>query len=119
MKIKELLRCICCIIGLIACAGNKNHSKKDQMANVAVDSSYKVAVAFGSRCCGTASSEFLGKFLKDFNRTAAVKVSADIAEGCGREGEFYILFKVMIEKRGMEWNERNDLKEFFYFLFFN
>lgn len=94
MKLKELFRSICCIIGLIACAGNKNHSKNDQIANVAVDSSYKVAVAFGSRCCGTVSSDFLGKFLKDFNRIAAVKVSADIAEGCGREGEFYILFKV-------------------------
>ena len=94
MKLKELFRSICCIIGLFACAGNKNHSKNDQIANVAVDSSYKVAVAFGSRCCGTVSSDFLGKFLKDFNRIAAVKVSADIAEGCGREGEFYILFKV-------------------------
>lgn len=94
MKIKELLIAICCITGFIACAGNKNNAKNNDMEVMKVDSVYTVSVVFGSMCCGTVSSDFLAKFLKDFNTTAAIKVTADIAEGCGREGEFFVLFKV-------------------------
>ena len=52
---------------------------------------YTVAVSFGSVCCGTSSSAFLSRFLKDFNTKNKVKVAADIAEGCGRECEFIVL----------------------------
>jgi len=99
MKIKQLFIGFCCIAGFITCAGNKASSKNDTMQTVAKDSSYEVLVSFGSRCCGTVSSVFLGKFLKDYNTKAVTKVRADIAEGCGKEGEFFILFKVDMKEK--------------------
>lgn len=55
---------------------------------------YPLAVSFGSICCGTPSSDFLKNFVQGFNQKYRSKISADIAAGCGREGEFVILFKV-------------------------
>ena len=55
---------------------------------------YPVAVSFGSICCGTPSPDFLKKFVVGFNRRNDSDISADIAAGCGREGEFVVLFKI-------------------------
>lgn len=102
---KHLLIGICCITGFVACAGNKNNAKNEAMENLSADSTYPVSVVFGSMCCGTVSSDFLAKFLKDFNATATVKVTADIAEGCGKEGEFFVLFKID-EKQKASFTEK-------------
>lgn len=50
---------------------------------------FKAGVAFNSICCGPADAGFLKTILKskDFKRIKAFKAS-----GCGREGEFRILF---------------------------
>ena len=69
---------------------------------------YSIAVSFGSVCCGTSPSVFLSKFLKNFNAKNKVKVMADIAEGCGREGEFIIL--VIFPKNNLK-KERKFLLE--------
>lgn len=105
MKIKHLIIGICCITGFAACAGNKNNAKNEAMVNSGADSTYPVTVVFGSMCCGTVSSDFLAKFLKNFNANTAVKVTADIAEGCGKEGEFFVLFKID-EKQKASFTEK-------------
>ena len=55
---------------------------------------YDVAVSFGSMCCGTAQSDFLANYIKLFNRTNKVILNAWQLDGCGREGEFKILFSL-------------------------
>ncbi len=55
---------------------------------------YAAVVSFGSVCCGPVSDEFLKSFVKTYNNDQKVNISADIAAGCGREGEFAILFKL-------------------------
>ena len=57
------------------------------------DQSYQVAVAFNSICCGTASDDFLKTFVQKFNSANKVKIVADIVAGCGREGEYVVLFR--------------------------
>ncbi|MEX1203101.1 MAG: hypothetical protein WEA59_07655 [Ferruginibacter sp.] len=99
MKINHLLVGFCCMVGFITCAANKANLKKDTLQTVLNDSSYDVSVYFGSRCCGTVSSKFLDKFLKTYHATATIKVKAYIAEGCGKEGEFFILFKIDIKDK--------------------
>lgn len=53
---------------------------------------YDVVVSFGSMCCGTASDDFLKDYIKKFNCKNKVTVKAWLLGGCGREGEFKILF---------------------------
>ena len=60
----------------------------------AKDMEYATAVAFGSVCCGTVSDDFLKAYLIKYNQDHSLKIGADIAGGCGREGEFTILFKL-------------------------
>jgi hypothetical protein len=52
---------------------------------------YNIAVYFGSICCGPASPDFLKVFITNFNKKYKVSIMADIASGCGREGEFIVL----------------------------
>ena len=56
--------------------------------------SYGAAVSFGSMCCGTASDDFLKDFIKEFSCKNKVTVNAWQMTGCGREGEFKILFSL-------------------------
>lgn len=58
------------------------------------DMEYATAIAFGSVCCGTVPDDFLKAYLKKYNQDHNLKIGADIAGGCGREGEFTILFKL-------------------------
>ncbi|MEJ7627811.1 MAG: hypothetical protein WKF35_13180 [Ferruginibacter sp.] len=56
---------------------------------------YETAVSFGSMCCGTASDDFLKDFHKKFNKTNKVVIPAFIASGCGKEGEYKVLFSLI------------------------
>ena len=53
---------------------------------------YVVGVGFNSICCGPASDQFLKDFVKKFNKTNKVTIKADKIAGCGREGEYVVLF---------------------------
>ena len=55
---------------------------------------YEAAVHFSSICCGTTSDNFLKDFVSKFNKYYKVKVPAQKLGGCGREGEFYVLFSL-------------------------
>ncbi len=55
---------------------------------------YGVVVSFGSMCCGTASDDFLKNFVKEFNFKNKVTINAMQVGGCGREGEYKILFSI-------------------------
>lgn len=55
---------------------------------------YDVVVSFGSMCCGPVSDEFLKDFIQQFNKKNKVAVQAWQITGCGREGEFKILFSL-------------------------
>lgn len=72
-----------------------------------VPAKFEAGVAFNSICCGPPDDAFLQKFYraskKCYNTIAAYK-----AGGCGREGEFRILFKLS----GMKTTDRKKfLKE--------
>lgn len=63
---------------------------------------YPVAVAFGSMASGPVSDAFLKKWAINFNRVNKTKVTAVKYAGCGREGEYAIMFntgKISGEKR--------------------
>jgi hypothetical protein len=53
---------------------------------------YDVVVSFGSICCGTVSDDFLVDFIKQVNCKNKVTIQGWQLGGCGREGEFKILF---------------------------
>jgi hypothetical protein len=65
---------------------------QDKTAVAAVK--YDAAVSFNSICCGPPSADFLKAFIKKFNKDNKVVLNASIAGGCGREGEFSILFSL-------------------------
>jgi hypothetical protein len=56
------------------------------------DKAYAIGVSFNSICCGPPSDEFLKTLVKNFNRSEKVKITAGKIAGCGREGEYVILF---------------------------
>lgn len=53
---------------------------------------YQVEVSFTSKCCGTASSDFLHFFVDTFNKKNKIQVAAWQWGGCGKEGENLVLF---------------------------
>lgn len=55
---------------------------------------YEIAVSFGSMCCGPVSDAFLKDFIRQFSSKNKVIIPALQIGGCGREGEFKILFSV-------------------------
>jgi hypothetical protein len=55
---------------------------------------YDVVVSFGSMCCGTASDDFLKNYFKKVCYKNKTLVKAWILAGCGREGEFKIVFSL-------------------------
>jgi hypothetical protein len=63
-------------------------------ADAAAPAKYDVAVSFNSICCGPPSADFLKAFVKKFNKDNKLVLNASIAGGCGREGEFSILFSL-------------------------
>jgi hypothetical protein len=65
-----------------------------QYKTAAVPAKYDIAVSFNSICCGPPSADFLKTFVKKFNKDNKVLLNASIAGGCGREGEFSILFSL-------------------------
>ncbi|MBC7511854.1 MAG: hypothetical protein H7320_24410 [Ferruginibacter sp.] len=73
---------------LVAFKANANTIINTQSIN------YSVVVSFGSMCCGTASDDFLKNFVKQFNTKNKVVISAMQVGGCGREGEYKILFSL-------------------------
>jgi hypothetical protein len=84
MKYSILLMCIL-FAGITATAQGKKAS---------APATYDVAVSFNSICCGPPSPDFLKAFVKKFNKDNKVKLTTFIAGGCGREGEFSILFSL-------------------------
>ena len=55
---------------------------------------YDVIVSFGSMCCGTASGDFLKEYVKNYNCKNKDTVNGWLLNGCGREGEYKILFSL-------------------------
>ena len=85
------------VLAVVSCSTPKiKNSGSDMSTGVAIKDSntYPLAVSFNSICCGTASPDFLKTFVKQFNEKNSTNISADIAAGCGKEGEFVILFKL-------------------------
>lgn len=85
------------LISAGACSSSNTDTSKT--TNLHENKVYPVAVSFGSICCGTPSDDFLKTFTAAFNKKNSVKISADIAAGCGREGEFVILFNLPDNKK--------------------
>jgi hypothetical protein len=65
-----------------------------QDKTAAAPAKYDAAVSFNSICCGPPSADFLKTFVKKFNKDNKVVLNASMAGGCGREGEFSILFSL-------------------------
>ncbi len=65
-----------------------------QNRKITMQSKYEVAVNFTSICCGTQENDFLKSFVKKFNKENKIKLTAFEKGGCGREGEYYILFSL-------------------------
>ena len=55
---------------------------------------FEVGVYFGSVCCGPASDSFLRPFVNSFNKKNKVSIRGYRLSGCGREGEFKLLFRL-------------------------
>ena len=68
------------------------HSFANAQPASATPEKYDVVVSFGSMCCGTVSDDFLADFIKQFNCKNKVTIQGLQLSGCGREGEFKILF---------------------------
>lgn len=54
-------------------------------------STNKIALYFGSMCCGTIGDEFLKEWLIKFNQDEKTAITADRYSGCGKEGEYIIV----------------------------
>ena len=63
------------------------------------DKIYPIAVSFGSMCCGPSSDQFLKDFVKKFNKKNGAKITGEKYAGCGREGEFVIVFSLNKTKK--------------------
>ena len=56
---------------------------------------FDVIVSFGSICCGTASDDFLKEYFKMCSSKNKDSIIALKLGGCGREGEYKILFSLV------------------------
>jgi hypothetical protein len=88
---------------LITFSANAQHKIK-------MPTKYDIVVAFGSMCCGTAADNFLSAYVKGFNKKYKVTVPAYKASGCGREGEYNVLFSLAKLKTGTKRKFLGDLK---------
>lgn len=73
-------------------------------------SKYNVVVSFGSICCGTASDDFLKAHIKKFIKLHKVTLPSYKASGCGREGEYRVMFVTTKLKPALKKKFINDLK---------
>ena len=89
--------CIALIISLSTTAQNKIPAK------------FAVVVSFGSMAGGPSSDSFLQSFIKKFTKKYAVKMTGYKAAGCGREGEFNILFSTAGLKSSTKKKFINDI----------
>ena len=85
-------------------------SVNGQPPNTSSPLKYDVAISFGSMCCGTASDTFLKDYIKKFNCKNKVLVEVWLSGGCGREGEFKILFNLSNLKEIKKTTLKTDLK---------
>lgn len=95
------------VLILIFSASAKNCHKN----NSVVSDKYQFAVSFGSKCCGTASDNFLKEFLTKFNNENKNILKADIVKGCGREGEFIILIRFLKQDALLRSNLEQSLSD--------
>lgn len=71
---------------------------------------FEVVVAFASMGTGTSSDSFLKIFVKKFNKKNKVNIPAYKVSGCGREGEYNILFSLAKLKRSLTTKFTRELK---------
>ena len=90
----KLLITLGLLSALTSCANSRIKNENMAGGNATDSVAYPLAVSFTSICCGTASSDFLKSFVQLFNKKNKTNISADIAAGCGREGEFVVLFRM-------------------------
>ncbi len=69
-------------------------SKPEAQVKTSQPATFDIVVAFGSMCCGTASDTFLKEYYKKFLKTNKSVIPASLASGCGREGEFKVMFNM-------------------------
>ncbi|MEP6677309.1 MAG: hypothetical protein ABJA78_19265 [Ferruginibacter sp.] len=95
--IQHTIKCLAIILIAIPISfhSNAQAGKKDKVAK------YEAAVHFSSICCGTSGDDFLKTFLKKFNTQNKVAVPAQKLGGCGREGEFNVLFSLTKLKKNI------------------
>lgn len=84
------------ILALLAVL-SANAQRKEKMP-----SKFDVVVSFGSMASGPSSDGFLRDFIKSFNKKNKLNIPAYKASGCGREGEFNILFSTSKLKGGVK-----------------
>ena len=71
---------------------------------------YPVAVSFGSMAGGPVSDAFLKKWAVTFNKINKTRVTGVVYSGCGREGEYAVMFncgQMSGDKRKKFLNELN------------
>ena len=86
-----------------------NNTNNDTAASITHNSNYIAGVSFGSMCCGPSSDQFLKDYVKKFNKKYTIKITADKFGGCGREGEFIILFPLSKIKKTTQMQFTNGL----------
>jgi hypothetical protein len=72
---------------------------------------YEAGVRFNSICCGPPSADFLKNFVKRFNYENKITLQAYQKGGCGKEGEFFILFSLTDAKENVKAAFKNQLQE--------
>ena len=103
LSLKSLSLGLILATSLFACAQTKNMTTQKK--------EYKIAVAFTSICCGTASNDFLKDYVNNFCDKNKVKVAAFQKGGCGREGEYYIAFSLSEINTDLQGDFINKLEE--------
>lgn len=77
---------------ILCCLGLAMSVMAGELAKV--PSKFDVIVSFGSMAGGPSSDVFLRSFIKQFSRKQGVSIVGYKAAGCGREGEYHILFSL-------------------------
>jgi hypothetical protein len=99
---KNLIFSIALLISIAGCAQIKKATMPDK---------YDVAVSFNSVSAGPPSSGFLKNFVKSFNHENKVTLQAFQKGGCGREGEYYVLFSLKNIKENLQSSFKKQLEE--------
>ena len=74
--------------------GSCQNSGKTVSTENTSEESFPVALYFGSICCGPSSADFISPFVKKYNAAHKQKITGHKVGGCGREGEYIILFNL-------------------------